>query len=291
MECLINDVMKDYGFQNIQLIKQIHKDTERLIYVLKSNERKVLLRGLPNYISEDVIQGNTRAQEYLGNQKGIAPMLIKSSDGRGYIQYGGYWFYLLDYLEGCNLEETEEDEKQLGRLLKEVHSFSDYQYASHLNEDKSRFYCWFREKPFKKEFDKILDDIPDFNSYDRCFIHSDVGPHNSIRTVDGRIVLIDLDDSGIGSRYLDLGWPFIMQFVDFNHDTKEMRYRFDLAIAFIKGYYGERRPDKKEYDLLWQGAIYMHISYMQTYGSDAVDSLWKILNFGMEQKETLWEMI
>ena len=102
-------------------------------------------------------------------------------------------------------------------------------------------------------------------------------------------MLIDLDDAGIGSRYLDLGWSFIMQFVDFNHDTEEMRYRFDLALAFLKGYYGSEMPDRTEYDLLWQGAIYMHISYMQCYGPYAVDSLWSILKFGMAQKETLWE--
>ena len=37
--------------------------------------------------------------------------------------------------------------------------------------------------------------------------------------------------------------------------------------------------------------IQMHISYMQSYGPYAVDSLWKILKFGMKQKEVLWEMI
>lgn len=35
----------------------------------------------------------------------------------------------------------------------------------------------------------------------------------------------------------------------------------------------------------------MHISYMQVYGPYAVDSLWKILNFGIAQKETLWELL
>ena len=35
----------------------------------------------------------------------------------------------------------------------------------------------------------------------------------------------------------------------------------------------------------------MHISYMQVYGPYAVDSLWKILKFGIEQKETLWGML
>ncbi len=105
-------------------------------------------------------------------------------------------------------------------------------------------------------------------------------------------MLIDLDDSGIGSRHLDLGWAFIMQFVDFNQETGEMRYRFDLAEAFLHGYYGgaaEISMSAEEYDLLWQGAVFMHISYMQCYGPEAVDSLWEILKFGMRQKQQLWK--
>ena len=35
----------------------------------------------------------------------------------------------------------------------------------------------------------------------------------------------------------------------------------------------------------------MHISYMQSYGPYAVDSLWKILNYGISRKEDLWSMI
>lgn len=108
---------------------------------------------------------------------------------------------------------------------------------------------------------------------------------------DGEVAFIDLDDAGIGSLYLDLGWPFVMQFVDFNHDTEEMTYRFDLALSFLKGYFGEDKISRKEYDLLFYGAIQMHISYMQVYGPYAVNSLWKILLFGIEQKEVLWEML
>jgi len=68
-----------------------------------------------------------------------------------------------------------------------------------------------------------------------------------------------------------------------------MNYRFDLAESFLNGYYGREEILREEYDLLWDGAVYMHISYMQCYGPYAVDSLWKILKFGMEQKEVLWE--
>ena len=108
---------------------------------------------------------------------------------------------------------------------------------------------------------------------------------------DGKVVFVDLDDAGIGSRYLDLGWPFIMQFVDYNHDTGTMHYRFDLAESFLRGYYGEAGITRKEYDLLFFGAEQMHISYMQSYGPDDIDPLWRILNYGMDQKEILWDII
>lgn len=99
-----------------------------------------------------------------------------------------------------------------------------------------------------------------------------------------------LDDSGIGSRYLDLGWAFIMQFVE-HTEQMQLSYRFDLAKAFLRGYYGTAHISQKEYDLLWQGTVFMHISYMQSYGPDAVDSLWSILQFGLDQKAVLWEML
>lgn len=152
---------------------------------------------------------------------------------------------------------TVENERLLGELAKQLHSLCGYKYASALNEDKQRFYDWFSDKPYKEEFDKILDTLPDFGNYDRCFIHT------------------------------DLGWAFIMQFTEHTEDMR-LSYRFDLAKAFLNGYYGENPIPREEYDLLWKGAVYMHISYMQCYGPYAVDSLWSILKYGLEQKEKLW---
>ncbi len=132
--------------------------------------------------------------------------------------------------------------------------------------------------------------LPDFREYDRCFIHTDLGPHNTMIRKDGRLILIDLDDAGMGSRYLDLGYAFIMQFVEHTEDMR-LYYRFDLAKAFLKGYYGENPIPRSEYDSIWHGAVQMHISYMQCYGEDAVDSLWEILKFGIAQKERLWKIL
>ena len=144
------------------------------------------------------------------------------------------------------MQETPEDELLLGKLARMLHSLKGYSFPSALNENKQRFYKWFSEKPFKASFDMLLDNLPDFEKYDRYLIHT---------------------------------------------EDIQLSYRFDLALAFLKGYFGAVQIPEQEYDLLWQGAVYMHISYMQSYGPDAVDSLWKILQFGLEQKSVLWKMI
>ena len=287
----ISDVVEKWGYQDVNEVNRYHEDSSRLLYSFTVNDKHMLLKGIPDEKPEAVINGNVSAHEYLGNQKHIAPQIIYTPSGKGYIYDDGYWFYLMEYIEGRTLEETQTDENALGKLARQIHSYKDYQYLSALNDDKMRFYEWFIDKGFKKEFDAILDQLPNFSECDQCFIHTDLGPHNAMMRSNGEVVLIDLDDSGIGSKYLDLGWAFIMQFVDYNHETEDIRYRFDLAEAFLHGYYGKEELSHKEYDLIWQGAIFMHISYMKTYGPYAVDSLWKILKFGMDQKDELWCLI
>lgn len=284
----IKSALAHWGITDFAITERYHEATERVLCRIETGNRTYFLKGIPRDKGEGTVRGNVRAHEYLGNREHMAPAILYTGGGHGYIAQGNHWFYLMEYIEGRNLEETEEDERALGQLAAVLHDIRDYTYPSSLNPDKSRFYSWFSDKAFKAEFDRIVDGLPDFSCREQCFIHSDLGPHNAMRRESGEVVLIDLDDAGIGSRYLDLGWAFIMQFVDFNHQTGEMRYRFDLALAFLQGYYGESPLTREEYEWIWQGAVYMHISYMQMYGPDAVDSLWAILQYGMAQREELW---
>ncbi len=276
---LIDKVLVRYGIADYTIKERYHEDTDRIICRVETGSHTFFLKGLSGDKKEQTIRGNVLAHEYLGNQKHMAPEIVYTGDGCGYIAVDGQWFYMMEYIEGKNLEENAADEYALGQLTAKLHGIRGYGYPTGLNQDKSRFYGWFSDRHFKAEFDRILDGLPDFTQCEQCLIHSDIGPHNAMRRTGGEVVLIDLDDAGIGARHLDLGWPFIMQFVDFNHQTEKMQYRFDLALSFLRGYYGERRLTGEEYDLLWQGAVFMHISYMQVYGPDAVESLWKILSF------------
>lgn len=284
-------VLGHWELHNPCVEERLNGKPPRLVYKIKTNSGLFVLKGYPYETPEATIWSNVQAHLFLGNEKGLAPRIYPLKNGRLYLCDQGYWFYLMEFIEGRQMEETPEDEYRLGLAAKKLHALQSYSVKSPDSQSKKRFYEWFRDRPFVREFDAILDSIPNFEKHDQCFIHSDMGPHNAMLSHDGRVVFIDLDDSGIGSRYLDLGWPFIMQFVDFNHETEGMRYRFDLAESFLKGYYGEKGITREEYDLIFYGAEQMHISYMQSYGPYAVDSLWKILNYGMNQKEKLWKRL
>ena len=266
---------------------QLNEGSGRLIFRINTRSGNYLLKGFKDQMPESTIKSNVQAHLFLGNEHGMAPRIYPARSGDYYVKEQGYWFYLMEFIEGRNMEETPEDEFLIGQAARKLHSLKGYSVKSPMDQSKTRFYSWFREHEFVKGFDAILDELPDFEKLDQCFVHTDIGPHNTMLDKDGNVVFIDLDDAGSGSRYLDLGWPFIMQFVDFNHETEEMRYRFDLACSFLKGYYGTDEISQDEYDLLFKGAEQMHISYMQDYGPYAVDSLWKILLFGIAQKDKL----
>ena len=287
----IETVLKNWELENPKIIGRFNENSPRLIFKINASSRDYILKGQLCSVSENTVKSNVNAHLFLGNKNGMAPKLYPTKNGEFYINDQGYWFYLMEFIDGRQMEETPEDEYRIGQAARKLHALQGYNTKSPDPYTKPLFYSWFRERSFVKEFDAILDSIPDFEMLDQCFVHTDIGPHNTMLRQDGEVIFIDLDDTGIGSRYLDLGWPFIMQFVDLNHDTDEMNYRFDLALNFLRGYFGESKISREEYDLIFYGAMQMHISYMQSYGPDAVEALWRILLFGMEQKELLWEMI
>ncbi|MBO4695659.1 MAG: aminoglycoside phosphotransferase family protein [Lachnospiraceae bacterium] len=291
MRDTFGNVLTNWDLKNPQIEEQIKEGPERPVFVIKADSGKYILKGFSCEMPEPTIESNVEAHRFLGNEKGLAPCIFPTKTGAYYLKDNGYWFYLMEFVEGRQMEETPDDEFRIGQAAAKLHRLQGYRRKSPFKQSKAGYYEWFRDRSFVKEFDAILDALPDFEKLDQCFVHTDMGPHNTMLRKNGEVVFVDLDDSGIGSRYLDLGWPFIMQFVNFNDDTEEMDYRFDLAESFLKGYYGEAGITREEFDLIFRGAEQMHISYMQSYGPYAVDSLWKILNYGIEQKEVLWNRI
>lgn len=187
---LIKKALQCWNFQSVEILEQLHENSPRLIFKVKADDSCYILKGIPNTISEGTIIGNVTAHKYLGNEKGIAPCIFPAKSGEFYIREGGFWFFLMEYIEGEPMENSCEAEYRLGQIVRQLHSYKMYTYSTGLTEDKRRFYDWFADKEFKQKFDTILHGIPNFFEHDRCFIHTDLGPHNVIINREGNQSLL-----------------------------------------------------------------------------------------------------
>jgi len=199
----------------------------------------------------------------------------------------------MEYIEGRQLKDNPHDEYKLGQLSAIMHSYADYNQSSclvaseRLHNMKNRF----AEYPFKKEYDEIVNNLPNFDKYKQSFIHTDIRPHNAILDKNDNVLFIDFDDAGMGSPFIDVGYPLITQFVEFNKKTKEIKFNYDNAKAFYQGYYSLSNLSLQEKKLIFDGAVFMQLMYMPCYGPDAVHSMWDILKFSIKNKDELLSVI
>jgi Ser/Thr protein kinase RdoA (MazF antagonist) len=286
----IKDILGFWNIKNVELIQKLGEGT--VVYIVETEQGTIVLKRHKISLPEKYIQGNIRAHEFLGNKLKIAPQIYYRPDGTAFWKSDTHYYYLMEFIQGIHVQETAHDEWLLGEATAKLHQLTGYNFPCELdaNEQIRTIKTWYSDRKWKPELDMLMDSLPDFNSYSQCFIHTDIGPHNAI-VRNGAIVFIDLDGAGIGSKYLDIGYPFIAQFVAYNKKSGETYYKFDAAKAFLEGYCSVSKLTKAEYDLIWHGAVLRHIYEMQYYGEEAVEPLWHILNFGLQQKDNLLQIV
>ena len=288
MKSDVRSILQNWGICHADIVENFETHQDKIVCKIKTEIGTIVLKGQPASSKEDFIIGNIKAHEFLGNLHHMAPKILYKPDGTTFLKNENYYFYLMEFVEGRKALETLEDERLLGHASAKLHQLSGYQRKSTYDTKAiiKQAKDWFSEYTWKTEFDEILAALPDFDKYKQCFIHTDIGPHNTIIR-GGSIVFIDLDDAGIGSKHIDIGYPFIAQFVSYNKATEETHYKFDAAKAFLEGYNSVCKISRLDYDLIWSGAVLRFISEMQCYGEEAVEPLWHILKFGLQQKDKL----
>ncbi|MDE7283140.1 MAG: hypothetical protein K2N85_06120, partial [Lachnospiraceae bacterium] len=152
----LNKILTYWGFTDAKITKYFHPDSPRIVAEISVGNKQYILKGIPytrdgESREEQTIYGNVLAHQFLGNQRGIAPQIFptKCSPQDYYLKKDGYWFFLIEFIEGRPMQETPADELLLGKLARKLHSLEGYSFPTALNENKQRFYSWFSEKPFK----------------------------------------------------------------------------------------------------------------------------------------------
>ena len=290
MNAEIKDILSFWNIENVKLIQKLGKGT--VVYIVETECGTVVLKEHKISLPETYIVDNIHAHEFLGNKLNIAPQIYYRLDGTTFYKSDTHYYYLMEFIQGTHAQETIYDEWLLGEATAKLHQLTGYHFLCefNINEQIKTIKTWYGDRKWKSELDILMDSLPDFNLYKQCFIHTDIWPHNAIIRNDA-IVFIDLDGAGIGSKYVDIGYPLIAQFVAYDKKTGETSYKLDVAKAFLEGYCSVSKLTKPEYDLIWHGAVLRHIHEMQCYSEEAVEPLWHILNFGLQQKDNLLQNI
>lgn len=293
MNINIHEIAEHWGLKNVKIIEKINVQGNRLVWKIKTNNCVFILKGYDILCDKKNINNNTLILIQLSQHtKKVAPILYRTINNENFLTLRNRHYYLMEYIEGRILSETPEDEFILGKALSEFHSINTTSVISELDfiERRNNMYNRFNDFYFKAEYDKIIDSLPDFNKYTQCLIHTDVSPKNAIISKSGNIIFIDLDDCGEGSKYIDLGYPLITQFIRFDKNGK-LKFNIKNAQAFYAGYFYKNNMVLDEPKLIYYGAIFMQLMYMPCFGNENVPAMWKILKYGIDNKDTLLNAI
>lgn len=290
MSQLIKQIKDIWGFKELNIISKITANGHRTVDVIETEKGKYVLKAFPSALSESSIKKYTEALNYISRKEiKLSPVIIQNKEKSLYTRLDNRYVYIMEYIEGRPLKGLPEDEYKLGQASAILHSFNDYNQPSCLviKERISNMKERFSEYPFKKEYDEIVIKLPDFDKYKQAFIHTDIGPHNAVMRKDGSVIFVDFDDAGMGSPFIDIGYPLITQFVQINKETKEIKFNYENALAFYLGYYSKANLTMQEKNLIFDGAVFMQLMYMPCFGKEAVQDMWDILKFGIDNKDLL----
>lgn len=295
-------IEQKWGLSNITISRILQKAGERIVYLIEAQEGAFVLKIFHPELTLNEIERFTDVLMFL-EKVGYcnAPKIMKLLDNSAFTRVEGRFIYMMEFIEGSEVYETQEDEYKLGAALAELHKIKGYAYDSNIDVSKhiSKMLSRFREYPFKNEYDSIVKNLPDFTKLKQSFIHTDICPPNALKSSSGEIILIDFDDAGNGSTFIDLGYPLITQFIQFEErkagrditDINKLGFNFEMAKSFYDGYFSVTPMTDNDKKLIFDGAVFMQLMYMPIFGEEAVPYMWRILTFALENKSLLLEAL
>jgi len=295
-------VEEKWGLSNITISKILQKNGERVVYLIEGKEGTFVLKVFHPELTHNEIEKYANALMFL-EEIGYchAPKIIKLIDNSAFTRVEDRYIYLMEFINGVEVSESQEEEYKLGVALAELHKIKGYTHDSNIDvlNNINKMLSRFGEYPFKENYDSIVKNLPDFTKLKQSFIHTDICPTNALKSSNGEIILIDFDDAGNGSTFIDLGYPLITQFVQFQNrvagqtppDINKLYFNFEMAKAFYDGYFSVTPMTDDEKKLIFDGAVFMQLMYMPIFGEEAVPYMWRILTYALENKSLLLEAI
>lgn len=295
-------IEKNWGLSKVAISKILQENGERKVYLTEAKEGTFVLKVFSPELTLEEIRSYTEVLVFLEEKDvSFVPKLIKLLDGSAFSSIQGRYIYLMEYIDGEKLSESPYDEYNLGLSLAKLHLVEGYNTNSGIDiyERINNMLSRFDEFNFKAEYDSIVRKLPDFTKLKQSFIHTDICPKNALKNKSGEIYIIDFDDAGNGSTFIDLGYPLITQFVGFwdkknGQDSlgeSEFFFKHEAAKAFCDGYFSISEMSSHEKKYIFDGAVFMQLMYMPAFGKEHVPFLWRQLKYAIDNKDLLMKAL
>ena len=95
----------NWELDNPKVNEQFNENSPRLVFRINARSQDYILKGQPCSVSENTVKSNVNAHLFLGNKNGMAPKLYPTKTGEFYICSQGYWFYLMEFIDGRQMED------------------------------------------------------------------------------------------------------------------------------------------------------------------------------------------
>ena len=189
------------------------------------------------------------------------PVLLKTKDGRPFVQTDHQHVWLMEYVGGEPPEASPATWKQLGAIARALNAFTDYpiRYAIDTQGAIAELTEEANTHPYGAQFHDFVSSLtPLLQAPEYGLVHGEINLANAARRSDGTLVLLDWDEAGHGPTVLEAGYPLIVVFL-----TEDLLFRRELATAFYHQYYAGSTPSDDERELLFRAALLHALRYMQ----------------------------
>jgi Ser/Thr protein kinase RdoA (MazF antagonist) len=258
---------------------------QRAISVISAQEGQFVAKVSDQWHSDEVAQRHAAIFDFLRDAGfAHAPAILKTRAGLTYRTIDGQPVYVLEFVPGRAPVRTPATCRRLGEITGALHLIPGYphDYLFTVADVVPELFEIAETLPFGRAYARIVRALPDFGSLPVCLIHGEI-LGNCVETPGGRIVVIDWDEAGTGTRVLDVGNPLFTTVL-----SEDLAFEEDNARAFYRGYFSKVALTPDEVDHVFDAALFYALRYV-IYGD--TDKRWQRIQFAVNHRQRFESLI
>jgi Ser/Thr protein kinase RdoA (MazF antagonist) len=284
MQHLTNTFISDnWSLDNAKIEVILQQSGERIVYKVSSDQGEYVFKLAASSKTQSQLENDTAIFSYLETNDFPAPKLLNTIRDERFTRYNNQFLYAITFIEGKPPITSEKNYHELGKLTARLHLLKDYPTTTGFTAatvipemvEKNKIY------PIGQKYKNALKSLPDFSHFPTSLIHTDIGLNNSIQRPNGQIVLIDWDDTGIGTRILDIGFPLICSFV-----TNDV-FDYKNAKAYYAAYFENIELTQQERDHIFDAGLFYILMYSIFDGTGIDTKNWNKAQFAIKNKNMI----